>query len=257
MGYYQRSRPYEPGQKAAYKISRSKIDLYMQCPRCYWLDARLGVKRPSMPAFTLNSAVDHLLKQEFDVLRAKGHQHPLQIKYGIDAKPVPHGKLNVWRENFTGVQAMHEPTNFLVFGAIDDLWQDSKGNYMVVDYKATSKQGIVDALQNTRWHDQYRRQMDVYQWLVRQNGLPVSDTGYFVYCNGIKNKDGFDAKLEFDVRLIEYKGKDDWIEPKLLEIKECLEADEMPKEAADCEHCAYARSRTQLTVDAIQKKVKA
>jgi 2-isopropylmalate synthase len=32
------------------------------------------------------------------------------------------------------------------------------------------------------WQDSYKRQMDVYQWLLRQNGLKVSNTGYFVYC---------------------------------------------------------------------------
>src|SRR5438874_13816897 len=97
---YQRSLPYRPGQAAAYKISRSKIDLFVQCPRCFWLDARLKISRPKGPPFTLNSAVDYLLKQEFDALRADGKQHPLQTEYGIDAKPCAHDQLNIWRENF-------------------------------------------------------------------------------------------------------------------------------------------------------------
>src|SRR3989344_2258311 len=101
MAYRQwRNPPYKPGQTAPYKISRSKIDLFVQCPRCFWLDARQKISRPSIPAFTLNSAVDTLLKSEFDEYRAKGTQHPLQAAYKIDCKPVPHDKLNVWRENF-------------------------------------------------------------------------------------------------------------------------------------------------------------
>lgn len=255
MGYkYERSRPYQPGQAAAYKISRSKIDLFVQCPRCFWLDARLKISRPKGPPFTLNSAVDHLLKLEFDALRADGKQHPLQEQYGIDARPCPHEKLNVWRENFQGVQALHEPTNLLITGAIDDLWQDSTKKYIVVDYKSTSKFGKIEALGDAPWHDQYRRQLEVYQWLLRQNGLDVSDTGYWVYCNAMKDKKGFDGKLEFELTLVSYSGKDKWVEPTLKDIKDCLEAEAMPKESAECEHCSYAKSRTNLTLQALQAK---
>ena len=249
---YERSPAYEPGQTTAYKISRSKIDLFVQCQRCFWLDARLKISRPSMPGFTLNIAVDTLLKSEFDAHRADGSQHPLQKAYGVDCKPVAHDNLNVWRENFKGVQALHEPTNLLITGAIDDLWITDDGNYAVVDYKATAKAGKIEALDDSRWNEQYRRQLEVYQWLLRQNGLPVSDTAFWVYANGKKDKKAFDGKLEFDITLIKHVGKDNWIEPTLKKIKQALEAD-IPKEAADCEHCAYAKSRTQLTLGAIKK----
>src|SRR5438105_1713838 len=106
MGNYRyvRRPPYQPGQSAPYKISRSKIDLFIQCPRCFWLDGRLKISRPKGPPFSLNSAVDYLLKLEFDVIRNKGDQHPLLTQYKLDAKPVVHDKLNVWRENFQGVE---------------------------------------------------------------------------------------------------------------------------------------------------------
>lgn len=248
---------YQPGQTTPFKISRSKIDLFIQCRRCFWLDARLKISRPKGPPFTLNSAVDELLKKEFDALRKAGKQHPIQIEYGIDAKPCVHDQLNVWRHNFTGVQYLHEPTNFLVFGAIDDLWQNSEGEYIVLDYKSTSKMGKIEELGNQSWHDQYRRQLAVYQWLLRGNGLKVSSTGYWVYANATKNRDGFDARLEFELTLIEEQIDDKWVEPTLLEIKNCLESDDMPKNAVDCEFCDYAKARTALTLEHIQpaKKV--
>ena len=52
------------------------------------------------------------------------------------------------------------------------------------------------------WQDGYKRQMEIYQWLLRKNGLDVSDTGYFVYCNGKTDKEAFDGKLEFDIEFI-------------------------------------------------------
>ncbi len=223
---------------AAFKVSRSKIDLFLECPRCFYYDRKLGIGRPPGFPFTLNSAVDRLLKQEFDLHRAANKKHPLIEKYGVDAIPVAHEKLDEWRNNFKGIQFFHKPTNFLVYGAIDDLWQNSKGEYIVVDYKATAKAEDITEL-NKEWQDGYKRQMEIYQWLLRQNGLKVADTGYFVYCNGKADKKAFDAKLEFDITLIAYKGSDEWVENAILDAHKCLNGNEIPAASGDCDYCSY------------------
>lgn len=239
MAWKQYNKNYEPGQKEPFKLSRSKIDLFIECPRCFFLDRRIGVKRPSMPPFTLNSAVDHLLKKEFDGHRANGTPHPLMEKYKLPLVPMNHPQINEWRENFVGVQYLDPETNFLVFGAVDDLWTNDSGEVFVVDYKATAKDKEVTELEDTQWHDQYRRQMEIYQWLLSKNGLTVSNTGYFVYVTGLKDKKAFDAKLEFAVHVIPYTGKSDWIEDVLIKAKKCLDSDKIPKEGANCEYCRY------------------
>jgi len=185
--------------------------------------------------------VDALLKQEFDIHRANGTQHPLQEKYGVDAIPVAHDDLNIWRENFKGIQFHHKETNFIITGALDDLWQNSKGEYIVVDYKSTSKDEEITEL-NKDWQDGYKRQMEVYQWLLRQNGYQVSNTGYFVYCNGKKDRKAFDGKLEFDVTLIAYEGDDSWIEKTLKEARKCLQQNQIPESGKDCDYCAYVKA---------------
>ena len=228
-----------------WKLSRSKIDLFLECPRCFYLDNKLGLKRvPGFP-FSINSAVDYLLKQEFDAHRVRGEQHPLQKEYGIDARPVAHAELDLWRHNFTGVQHLHQPTGMLVSGAIDDLWISGAGEYIVVDYKATAKDEAVTEL-DKEWQDGYKRQMEVYQWLIRQNGLPVSHTGYFVYCTGKMDRKAFDKRIEFDVNLIPYTGDDSWVEGTLAEIKECLDTDLIPDTGTTCDHCAYWNARNRF-----------
>ena len=229
---------YNPNLKEPFKLSRSKIDLFLNCPRCFYLDRRLGVGRPPGFPFALNSAVDTLLKQEFDIYRADGAKHPIQEEYKIDAKPIPHRDLDKWRHNFTGVQYLHKSTNLLIFGAIDDLWENSKGEYIVVDYKATSKNGKITEL-NQDWQIGYKRQMEIYQWLLRQNGYKVSNTGYFVYCNGDTDKKSFDGKLDFDVTLIAYNGKDSWIEKTILDLHKCLNSKKIPKKDLECDYCSY------------------
>jgi CRISPR/Cas system-associated exonuclease Cas4 (RecB family) len=253
--YYVRSLPYQPGQKTPFKISRSKIDLFMQCPRCFWLDVRLGIKRPSSPPFQINKAIDELFKKEFDVYRAKGEPHPIMLDNQLKAVPMQHENLDEWRYNFTGVTTLHGPTNLHVFGAIDDIWINDAGETIVVDYKATAKAGEVSL--DAPWQITYKRQMEVYQWLLRQNSLKVSDTGYFVYTNGRLDLDGFNNKVEFKTKLIAYKGDDSWVEPALMKLKNCMDS-EMPEVGTaamggECEHCAYARQRTQLTLKHIQK----
>lgn len=232
---------YDPGSKEPFKLSRSKIDLFFECPRCFYYDRRLGVGRPPGFPFALNSAVDHLLKLEFDIHRANGTKHPLIEKYGVDARPAPHEDLDKWRHNFTGIQYLHKPTNFLIFGAIDDLWQNTKGEYIVVDYKATSKDEKITEL-NKDWQDGYKRQMEVYQWLLRQNGYKVSSTGYFVYCNGQTDRKAFDAKLEFDITLISYTGNDGWVEKTISKAYECLNNVTIPAPGKDCDYCGYIRA---------------
>ena len=256
---YERSPAYIPGQKSSYKLSRSKIELYIQCPRCFWLEARLKIKRPSSPPFLINSAIDTLLKAEFDSYRTKGQQHPWQIDFKIDAKPLAHKDLDRWRHTFTGVQHLHKPTNLLVFGGVDDVWETPAGELVVVDYKATAKtEEIKDLKPSGSWHDQYRRQMEVYQWLLRGEGHKVSDVGYFVYANGIGNGDGFFNKVEFRTNIFPHKGNTKWVEPTLKNIKDCLESNELPAVGTaamggPCEFCDYARSRTQLTLDALKR----
>jgi len=237
--YYKKSRRlYDPDSQKSFKISRSKIDLFLQCPRCFYLDRKLGTPRPKGFPFNLNSAVDALLKKEFDIHRAKGSKHPLLEEHGIDAVPFQHEKIDEWRENFIGVQYLHTPTNFLVFGAIDDVWINPQGELIVVDYKATSKKGEITL--DADWQIVYKRQMEIYQWLLRKNGFKVSETGYFVYCNGKRDLEAFDKKIEFDVYLIPYKGRDDsWIDKTLMDIKECLESKEIPEPDDECEHCTY------------------
>lgn len=220
-----------------FKLSRSKIENFLRCPRCFYLDRKLGIDQPSMPGFTLNSAVDALLKKEFDIHRAKNSQHPLMKAYGINAVPFAHEKIDEWRENFVGIQYFHEPTNFIITGAVDDIWIDPDGQLMVVDYKSTSTEEEI-TLEGV-YKEGYKRQVEIYQWLLRQNSFEVSDTAYFVYANGKKDREAFDGKLEFEVQILPYQGNDSWVEKAIFDARACLEKESLPAPAPSCEYCAY------------------
>lgn len=241
---------FDPSSRESYRVSRSKIDLFTECPRCAYLDMRLGVKRPSMPAFTLNNAVDELLKREFDIHRTKGSKHPLVETYGLDAIPFADERMEEWRDALRrGIAYLHEPTNLLIRGGVDDVWINPAGELIIVDYKATSKK--VGPSTEDDLYDSYKRQLEIYQWLFRRNGFTVSPTVYFVYVNGKSDAIAFDGKLEFDIELIPYTGSDTWVEPTVYDLKNMLMSDEIPPVGTSfgggpCEYCTYRESAGKI-----------
>lgn len=222
-----------------WRLSRSKIELFTECPRCFYLDNKLGTARPRGPSFTLNIAVDALFKKEFDAHRVNKEAHPLMTKYGIDAVPFAHAKMDTWRENFEGIDFFHEETGFTISGAVDDIWVTPSGELIVVDYKSTSKPGTIETLDDSSWNEQYRRQMGVYQWLLRKNGFEVSPRGYFVYANASTDPKAFDAKLEFEVTVVPCDGETEWIDDVLPQIKKTLDSTSIPPSGKACEWCPY------------------
>jgi hypothetical protein len=237
---------FDPASSQPFALSRSKVELFLNCARCFWLDRRAGVTRPSGPPFNLNLAVDTLLKHEFDRYRTEQQPHPLMTAAGIHAVPHAHPQLSAWRENFKGVRALHAATQFELFGAIDDLWRDlDTGELIVVDYKATSKTGEVSL--DAAWQVSYKRQIEFYQWLLRRQGLAVADRGWFVYANGQRDRATFDARLEFTIRMLPYDGNDGWVEGTLGAIRATLMGPGAPPPAAGCEFCRYAATATKAT----------
>lgn len=231
---------FNPLDAKPFKLSRSKIELYHECPCCFYLDRKLGITPPSGFPFNLNNAVDELLKKEFDSHRESKIPHPLLVEHEIDAVPFQHDELKEWRKNLKGITFLHVPTQFLITGAVDDIWINSSGELIVVDFKATSKNDEVNI--NADWQNSYKRQMEVYQWLLRMNGFAVSSTGYFLCCNGKKDRPNFQGKLEFDISLIPYQGNGSWIETTLQKIQTCLSSEEIPESAPTCKLCHYRMS---------------
>jgi PD-(D/E)XK nuclease superfamily len=224
-------------QGKPFKVSRSQIEAFCECPRCFYLNHRNGIRRPSSPPFTINSLVDRMLKREFDEHRAAQTPHPIMVQNGIDAVPFQHEMIEEWRNNFKGMAYLDERTNLKVTGALDDVWtMRETGRLAVVDYKATATAKEVTL--DDDWKVSYKRQMEVYQWLLRKQGFEVEDRGFFLYANG-QDVDGFAERLSFAVSLLPYEGNGDWIDQKLLDLKACLTGDRIPDAPEDCEFCGY------------------
>ncbi len=248
--YYNSKRTrnlYDKDAAKPFRLSRSKIDLFLECQRCFYLDRKLGIGRPPGYPFSLNSAVDALLKKEFDMHRAHKTVHPLVKEFGIDLVPFQHEFIEVWRDSLRrGITYEVPRTNVIVTGGVDDVWVDPKTEELtIVDYKATSKNGEVSL--DADWQIGYKRQMEIYQWLFRRNDFKVSSTGYFVYCNGRADGNAFNAKLEFDIKLLPYEGDDSWVEGTVRGAHEVLCGDSLPESGGDCDFCSYYVERKEAS----------
>jgi len=235
---------YDPLSTTPFKISRSKLDLFLKCPRCFYIDRRLGIGHPECFPYTLNNAVDELLKKEFDTYRSQQKPHPLFIENNIDAVPFDHPDIDKWRDSLHhGIQYLVPNTNINLTGGIDDILLNQNNDLIIIaDYKATSTKNEI-SLTN---RESYKRQMEIYQWLFRKNGFNVSNTGYFVYCNGKKDANGFDKQLQFDISLLSYTGDDSWVDLAVIKAYECLQSDTIPSHCDECDYCQYVKAISEV-----------
>ncbi len=152
--------------------------------------------------------------------------------------PFDHPKLDRWRDALhAGVEHHDERTNLIITGGIDDVWIDRDERLLVADYKATAKVGEVTL--DAEWQNGYKRQIEIYQWLFRRNGFRVSNTGYFVYCNGDTRRSSFENRVDFKVKLIPYVGRDSWVDRTILDLAACLKREGLPDPGARCDFCKY------------------
>jgi len=172
------------------QLSPNSLNLYLECPCCFWLEKKQGVRRPQPYPYALNIAVDLLLKEEFDDYRKKGELHPLLLAHNIPAKLFPNQELlNQWRSNFSGIRYYDKELDATLFGAVDDILEFEDGKLAPLDYKSTGS-----ATANI--YDRFQIQMDVYTYLLEKNGFPTTKKGYLAFYI-VNKKNGFGDRLPF------------------------------------------------------------
>jgi len=222
------------------KISRTTWEKFINCPRHLYLEKIKKIPLVRSPVFTINLAVDTLLKNEFDIYRKKQEPHPVFKKYNLNYVPykTEEAKLKKWRHNFTGIKAISKKTKAEISGAVDDVWYDiDKKKLVVLDYKATAKKMLDNIEKSTiSYHMTWKRQLDFYAYLLELNGYEVSDTAHWLYCNGVK-EGLFNNQVRFEVEIQNHSVKTDYIEDQIVDLVKCLEGSTVPDFKYDCEHC--------------------
>ena len=222
------------------KISRSGLKLFLDCPRCFWLDLHHKIKRPPGYPYTLSAAVDYLVKKEFDGYREKGELPPVLALSGVEGlkgvKLYNGDNFAEWRNNFKGVAYWDEALNAILYGAVDDILEFKDGSIAVVDYKSSGSKEITI-------YDDYQKQMDVYNWILKQKGYETHPEAFFVFYQVQKNEDSFNNVLKFREEVRPVKVNTEWVGPAFESAVELARQEEPPSASGNaqkhCDHCHY------------------
>ena len=231
-----------------YEISRYRIENFIQCPACFYMQQVEGIKFPSIPGFNINEATDILLKRDFDNYRGKKTTHPFLVQQGLNHLiPFDHPDLNLWTQSLHfGAEGrmnyIHKESNLKVGGGLDDVWLNTNTNKLhIIDFKSTSqKKDNGPITLDDYWKNSYKRQMDLYVWVMRKKGFEIDNISYFLYCDGDRFTNSSFLKeqialMEFKITLIPYKTDTTWIEPTLIKIKNILTQENRPFHDSRCE----------------------
>ena len=113
--------------------------------------------------------------------------------------------------------------------------------HYIVDYKSTHTENF-ERLKNfdAPYLIGYKRQAEIYAWILSKLGLDIHQTSYFLYVNATLEEETFNNKLDFEYALIPYEMRDfNWVEDTIIEIKNFLETNKIPAATNDCELCKY------------------
>ena len=232
-------------------VSRTAWESFIRCKRCFYLERKLKIRPIGMAGYPINSRVDALLKNEFDIYRKKQEPHPIFSKYKLNFVPykMDEQKLKDFRNNFKGVRAKSTKTNFVIYGSIDDIWLNKDTNEAVIlDYKATSTKEEINYVTSSKsYHKSYLRQLDFYAYLLKLNKFKVFKTGYWILCNARnENQKTFGDKLNFNIDLLSYDVNTDYIEESLVELEKCYNSDKITTSNPYCDTCRWQKETSKF-----------
>lgn len=229
------------------QLSPNSLNLYLECPHCFWLDKNLGVRRPPPYPYALNSAVDALLKEEFDSYRSKGLPHPLLEQNNIKACLFPNQKLlNQWRDNFAGIRYYDQDLKATLFGAVDDVLEfdppTSSGQVKIapLDYKSTGSSAA-------KIYDRFQLQLDTYTYLMEKNGFETTRRGYLAFYIVDKSK-GFIDRLPFRKEILEIETNPSDIYSIFKDAVYILRQSSPPPHSSDCKFSVWLKGAKSFNI---------
>lgn len=215
----------------AIKLSPSTLNLFLECPRCFWLDKIKFIKRPRGIFPSLPGGMDRVIKLRFDSFRAKGALPPELDSSTFDGIRLfrDQAKLDAWRNWRTGL-VWQDSEGSALSGAIDDLLV--KGEVFIpFDYKT---KGSVTTEEDAVKY--YQNQLDCYALLLQENRMPTAGFGYLLFYS--PNRAEEKGSVLFELQAIKV-GTDVERARETFRRAAALLKGPLPKTSSACEHCAW------------------
>ena len=208
------------------KLSPSTINLFQDCPRCFWLQMARGIKRPRGIFPSLPIGMDSILKRYYDRFR-KGDALPPLIAGRIPGRLAPEYPKSL---------SIAPEGEYDLTGKLDDLLLLPDGRYAPLDHKTR-------ASPPKEVHASYQTQMDIYAWLLAENGFPASEEAFLIYYYPLEGDlhDGF----PFGVTVETLRTSIERAKRAFANAVECLRQG-LPALNGKCEYCLWARESHAL-----------
>ena len=221
------------------KLSPSSLHLFLECPFCFWLAKRMKIRRPPPFPYALNTAVDQLLKAEFDEYRKKGELHPILAENNIKAKLFENLELlKKWRNNFQGIRYYDPELKATIFGAVDDILEFPGKKLAPLDFKSTGSREV-------RIYDRFQLQMDIYTYLLEKNNFDTYGKSYLAFYI-VDRENGFNGRLPFKKVLKEVKTDTSYVPELFGKAVSLLRSDKPPAHSQDCKFGYWLQRVSQI-----------
>jgi hypothetical protein len=211
-------------------LSNSRLSLYTECPRCFWLDMNAGIKRPDTIFPSLPGGLDLQFKRYFDQFRAKDDLPP-EVKGKLPGKLLSDiGTINRWRDWRRGIRYTPPWTEVELMGALDECLVDQENCYYPLDYKTRGYAPKADT------HGYYQDQMNLYTLLLEGNGLKTKRLAYLLYYHPIDVKEH--GLIQFDISVQELPTDPESAERLVKDAVAVLNGT-APASSASCGFCRW------------------
>jgi len=216
------------------RLSPSALSLYLDCPRCFWLDKNRGIKRPRGIFPSLPGGMDIAIKAYFDRYRLRNEMPP-EIAGKVSGKLFPDLEvLEHWRSwRTTDLCYEDKALNAVLSGALDDCVIDG-GYYVPLDYK-TRGSGIKE---NPAIY--YQTQLDSYCLMLDSRGYGTPGFSYLVYYWPLEVRE--QGIVKFKVEPIKIATNSESVKKTFSDAVRLLSGG-MPAPSMECEYCAMISRR--------------
>lgn len=211
------------------RLSPSSINLFIDCPRCFWLQFNKGIKRPAGIFPSLPGGMDIIIKKYFDSFRAKGKLPP-ELEGKVEGKLLDDLDLmKQWRNWRSGLSFVDGEVK--LGGALDDCLVNGDA-YVPVDYKTRGFDLKEDSSAI------YENQLATYNLLLERNGYKQSGAAYLVYY--IPKEVAGAGKINFKIEVVEMNADPEKAYKVFRAAVKCLDGPE-PAAGDTCNYCGYRK----------------
>lgn len=233
-------------------LSASSLSVFKDCPRCFFNDKVRGIKQPRGIFPSLPGGMDRLLKDRYDSFRVRKILPPeLREHFQGSILFQDQIQLRKWQNWRQGLRM--KIGDVTLTGAIDELIDNQDASFTIFDYKtrgAAPKEGASEQY--------YGSQMDIYDLLLGDAGIPTTGEAYLGYwwpcSHGMEQERHMKFPMEttnegiayseivdvaFYTNLIKVKTSAERARDLVLRAADCLQNTE-PAGSPDCPYCKFA-----------------